>query len=188
MPPHPCPAATATARPPASPDPTPPASARPVDATDAGLTRVAGHIAEGPPPIVTGGPRPRGHYRLDGYTVVFGSYNIGVAVVDPQSSQTSAVGQVWFEDDRILVDLLLEVYLSDGVIAIEQDLPISVVADLLSLDELTGEAAVTLQCGAQGETTVGYETSPDGRLRLTLAPRELGVPVVFDLALVPMGP
>lgn len=173
---------------PRQPRPYTPGECAPVDATDAGLIRVAGHIAEGPPPIVTGGPRPRGHYRLDGYTVVFGSYNIGVATIDPQSSQTSAVGQAWFEDDRILVDLLLEVHLTDGVIAVEQDLPISVVADLLSLDELTGEAAVTLQCGAQGESTVGYETSPDGRLRLTLAPRELGVPVVFDLALVPMGP
>lgn len=152
------------------------------------VDRVGGQLLTGSPPILTGGPPPRGRYRLDRYTVVLPSVSLGIGRIDPELSQTSAAGQIWIDDDRLIVDLLVNVHLTEGYGAIEQDVPVSVEGTIGALDTLAGRIALDLVCGAHGPAEVGYETAPDGRLRLAIAPPGLGLAVTFVLELTPAGP
>lgn len=158
-----------------------PPTARPVE-------RVGGRFVVGSPPLLAGGPAPRGRYRLDRHTVVFPSANIGIGRIDPEQSQTSAAGQIWIDGDRLVVDLLVNVHLTHGYGSIEEDVPVSVEGTIGALDPLTGVIALDLVCGAHGPAELAYETTPDGRLRLAIEPTGLGLPVTFVLELSPAGP
>lgn len=162
-----------------------PPDAPPVEA-GSGPRRVGGRYALGAPAAVTGGAPPEGHYHLVGYTLVFGSYDVDIAELDPALSQTSGAGQAWVRDGMLSLDLLVDAYLTDGVIALEQVLPLSIAAAIDGLDPLTGQLDLTPLCGAQGRVEVSYEAQVDGPLRLVVRPSHLGVEVAFDLAFEPV--
>ncbi|MCB9542123.1 MAG: hypothetical protein H6703_06730 [Myxococcales bacterium] len=172
-----------TLRPPAvyTPGACAPRTARPVE-------HVGGRFVIGAPPLLIGGPVPRGRYRLDRHTVVLPSIDLGIGYIDPEQSQTSAAGQIWIDGDRLVVDLLVNVHLTHGYGAIEEDVPVSVEGIIRALDPLTGAIALDLVCGAHGAAELAYETTPDGRLRLAIEPTGLGLPVTFVLELSPAGP
>lgn len=157
----------------------------PPDATVEGAARVGGRYAEGEPVAATGGPAPAGRYRLAGYTLVFGSYDIELGVIDPELSQSSAVGQAWVRDGRLEIDVIVDVFLTDGLAAIEHALPVSLGATIDALDPSTGRLDVTPTCGGRGRVDVAYETRVDGTLRLVVRPSHLGIEVAFDLVFEP---
>ncbi len=156
-------------------------------AEDLDPPRISGAYSMGAAPMLTGGPWPAdGVWALSGIDMVFSDFDVGVAVLDPDASQVSGFGLLWLEGDRITMDALVDLYLTDGLLAFDQTVNISVGGTRTAIDE-AGTVSLAGDCGdIEGDAVdIAYQTDAEGGFRMIVRASQ-GIELAIDLYFTPL--
>ncbi len=169
------------------PAPYTPGQCAPVEAVDFEPPRISGAFVQGEPPPMSGGRWPAGErLELSELTLVLTDFDLGFAVVDPDASQVSGMGQVWVEADRLVLDAMLEFYLTDGLLAFDDVVSLSVGGVVGEVDEVAGVAQFTGECGDLAGSTVDLEYAGDADGGLSVVVRsDRGLDLAIVLRFTP---
>lgn len=145
-----------------------PGQCAPDGASGEDIEFVEAPLVLGEPDATMGGVIAPGRYVVDGFIGHFSTFELGFGTVDADTSDLEAAGQLWVTEDRITIDMLLDVYVSNGLTGFGQDVELSFAGP--PLDAGAGDQlAFTTDCSSNDGLEIfgaGYDVQPDGRLRL----------------------
>jgi len=155
-----------------------PSACAPDDASADGVERVEAEIVEGMAEPAMGGALAPGRYVVNGARGHFARLDIGFGPLDMRRSEIDVAGQAWIGDDRIALDLLLDLEIVGDRGTVEEVVELGLggppIADgptaLAFEAQCTTDApdGIPLDILTPGDVALDYDATLDGRLRIVV--------------------
>jgi hypothetical protein len=144
---------------------------------------VIGDLVQGSTPDQSGGGLPSGLMVLDTLGIYLPTFNLGPVMLDPDQSRIAARGFLEINEGVMALDVLADVFFSDGALGFDQEINISLAGEV---SEGSGSAASLSPTCGEGFDAFRYTTLPGGGIEIAAGVRMFNNTIPVALRFVPL--